>query len=126
MKPLPSLGEQESEILRYIGEQPPVSVRDVAAQFSGLARTTVLTMMERLRRKGYLQRVKLDGVFKYSAKVQSEVVMKKKITDFVEKTLGGSMTPLINYFSSPSQLDESEVEKLRALVAEFDRQKESL
>lgn len=125
MKPLPSLGEQESEILRYIGEQPPVSVRDVAAQFSGLARTTVLTMMERLRRKGYLQRVKLDGVFKYSAKVQSEVVMKKKITDFVEKTLGGSMAPLINYFSSPSQLDESEVEKLRALVAEFDRKKES-
>ena len=54
-----TIGDQELALLQYLGENEPASVGEVAAGFGearGLARSTVLTMMERLRTKGYLQR----------------------------------------------------------------------
>jgi predicted transcriptional regulator len=107
------------ELLLYIGERSPISVRDVAAHFEkekGLARTTILTVMERLRTKGFLSRQKLDGIFKYSAKMEAGAVLSDKISDFVEKTLGGSVSPLLNYFSN-SKLSNQEIEQLRAIAA---------
>ena len=126
MKHLPSLGEQETEILRYISGHEGICVRDVADHFEkskGLARTTIMTVMERLRTKGFLARDKVDGIFKYSAKIETETVMKGKVSEFIQKTLGGSVTPLINHFAGTKGLSESEIEKLRAIVAEFDKKK---
>jgi len=117
----PSLGEQEMELLLYIGEHSPITVRDVAAHFEkekGLARTTVLTVMERLRTKGYLGREKCDGVFKYETKMQAGDVLSNRISDFVEKTLGGSVSPLLNYFSN-SKLSTDEIDQLRAIAAKL-------
>ena len=124
MKSMPSLGEQEIEILRYVSAQGEISVREVAEYFEkhkGLARTTILTVMERLRKKGFLAREKVDGIFKYSEKIEASTVMKSKVTDFVERTLGGSVSPLIQYFAGQKNLSSDEVEKLRAIVADFDK-----
>src|SRR4029079_15738358 len=65
----PPLGEQELEVWRYIAEHPPISAREVAARFAeeqGLARTTILPVIERLRKKGYLTRRRREGVYHYS------------------------------------------------------------
>lgn len=126
MKKIPSLGEQEMELLRYVGEKAPVSVRDVALYFEtekNLARTTVLTMMERLRKKGFLNRAKVDGVFKYSAKIETCDVLSSKVSDFVEKTLGGSVGPLFNYFMNSSGLSEKEISQLKDLAAKLEQKK---
>ena len=51
-----SLGPLETDILRYIGDHYPITVTEVVAyiaETSGQARTTVLTVMDRLRRKGH-------------------------------------------------------------------------
>ncbi len=123
MRKMPSLGEQEMELLQYIDRHAPASVRDVAQHFERekkLARTTVLTVMERLRQKGFLARVKIDGIFKYSPKFQADAVMSSKISDFVEKTLGGSISPLFAYFSS-SKLTKDEVEELKRLAAKLEK-----
>lgn len=123
MRKMPSLGEQEMDLLKYVGENEPASVRDVAAHFEkerNLARTTVLTVMERLRKKGFLARAKIDGVFKYSAKHEAGDVMSSKISDFVEKTLGGSVGPLFAYFSN-SKLSADEITQLKKLAAELEK-----
>ncbi|WP_413575522.1 BlaI/MecI/CopY family transcriptional regulator [Bdellovibrio sp. HCB290] len=124
MKKLPSLGEQEIEILRYVSSLGEVSVREVAEHFEkekGLARTTILTVMERLRTKGFLTRNKIEGIFKYSEKIEAQTVIKGKVTEFVERTLGGSVSPLINYFAGQKNLTTDEIEKLREIVADFDK-----
>ena len=121
MKKIPSLGEQEMELLRYIGENSPISVREVSEHFGGLARTTVLTVMERLRGKGFLSRSKADGVFKYSTKMETGDVVSSKISSFVEKTLGGSVTPLLTYFSN-SKLTAEEIGQLRAIAERLEKE----
>lgn len=128
MKKIPSLGEQEMLILNFISENSPITVREVALHFEqerNLARTTVLTVMERLRKKGLLSRSQIEGIFKYSSKVKTGDVLSSKISDFVEKTLGGSVGPLFNYFISSSHLSEDEIKKLKDLAQKFENSKES-
>ena len=123
MKNMPSLGEQEIEVLRYISQRGQISVREVATYFEeqkGLARTTVLTVMERLRKKGYLSRAKKDGLFVYSEKVETENVLKSRVEDFVEKTLGGSISPLLSYFAEHKNISSDELGKLQEILKSFD------
>lgn len=127
MKKIPSLGEQEMDILVYVGANSPISVRDVAQHFEQekqLARTTVLTVMERLRKKGFLGRTQIDGVFKYTAKIETGDILSSKISDFVEKTLGGSVGPLFSYFISSSNLTDEEIQNLKELVLKLEQGKE--
>lgn len=59
-----TIGEQELALLHYIAEHEPASVGDVASGFGeprALARSAVLTMMERLHSKGYLKRQQHGG-----------------------------------------------------------------
>src|SRR4051812_49736712 len=70
--PALTIGQAELEILRYIQERHPVTVRQVADHVSetkGHVRTTVLNVMARLVRKRYLVRRKQGGVYQYSPRV---------------------------------------------------------
>ncbi len=122
MKNMPSLGEQEIEVLKYVSQMGQTSVRDAATYFEeqrGLARTTVMTVMERLRKKGYLSRSKQNGLFVYAEKVETENVLKSRVGDFVEKTLGGSISPLLNYFAEHKDISPDELAKLQEILKSF-------
>jgi predicted transcriptional regulator len=115
------LGELQLEILRFLTEQGPLSVGEVAERFGeprGLARTTVLTVMERLREKGYLSRIKADGVFRYRPYAGKAVVMRDLVHQFVETTLEGSVSPFLAYLTQEKDLSEEEIMALRQLLAE--------
>lgn len=118
----PPLGEQELEVWRFIAEHAPVSAREVADRFGeerGLARTTVLTVIERLRKKGYLTRRRHEGVFEYSPRVPPGEVVQGLVRQFVEKTLAGSVSPLVAYLTRTRQLSDGELAELQRLVEEM-------
>ncbi|MEY2158613.1 BlaI/MecI/CopY family transcriptional regulator [Rhodanobacter sp. FW106-PBR-LB-2-11] len=78
----PTIGDQELALLHHIDECGSASVGEVAASFGeprGLARSTVLTMMERLRGKGYLKRRQLKGMFRYSTATGPGEVMRSDL-----------------------------------------------
>lgn len=117
-----TLGDQELTLLRYVTDHAPVTVREAAEQFGephGLARTTILTMMERLRQKNYLTRFKDQGAFQYQPVIAKTELMQTLVRDFVEKSLGGSLSPFVAYLSE-SKLSERELADLRQLVEATD------
>ncbi len=119
MMKLPLLGEQELEVLRFVSDNAPITVRETAEKYGEprkLARTTVLTMMERLRKKGFLTRRRAKGAFEYAPAVAKTQLMQNLVQDFVEKTLGGSLTPFVAYLADAKGLSETEVAELRKLV----------
>lgn len=123
-----NLGRSEFQILQYVLRHQPATVRSAADHFaseSGLARTTVLTVIERLRQKGYLTRKRVAGIFHYSAKVPQEEVLQSLVGEFVEETLGGSLSPFVAYLSRSTNVTAAELEELRRLVRDLDRQKRS-
>ncbi len=118
-----TVGEQELALLRHIADRGAVTVGETADEFGGgrgLARSTVLTMMERLRRKGYLSRRMAQGVFRYSARSSSAELLKGAVQRFVERNLGGSVSPFLAYLSDAAELSEQERQDLERIVARLD------
>ena len=112
------LGQSEQQVLQYVQEKGPISVGEAAKHFAdtqGAARTTVLTMMERLRKKGLLTRKLVDGVYEYSAKLAKETWVRQQVGDFVQSTLGGLVSPLVAYLGE-AKLSEKELSELESLV----------
>jgi predicted transcriptional regulator len=121
-----TIGDQELALLQYIDEQGEASVGEVAAGFGearGLARSTVLTMMERLRAKAYLSRRQVDGMYRYAATAQQEEVIGSTIGNFVERTLQGSVSPFVAWMSERAEVSDNELAELEALVAKLQSQR---
>lgn len=122
-----SIGDQELALLQYVGQQGDASVGEVAAGYGeaqGLARSTVLTMMERLRAKGYLRRRRSRGVYRYSATAGEEDVVQGAVAAFVEKTLRGSVSPFVAWMSRRGEVSDEELAELEALVARLQSQRQ--
>ncbi|WP_049620601.1 BlaI/MecI/CopY family transcriptional regulator [Frateuria defendens] len=116
----PSIGDQELALLHYLAEHEPASVGEVAADFGearGIARSTVLTMMERLRAKGYLKRRQLKGVYRYSTATGPGEAMRRAVGSFVEKTLSGSVSPFVAWMAERGKVSDEELAELESLVA---------
>jgi len=116
----------EAEILRFIAEHQPIAVREVAehfAQTKGYARTTVLTVMERLRRKGYLKRKKVDNSYQYSLSQPKTTLFQSLVRDFVQSILGGSISPFVAYLSQEAKLSDEELQELRRIISELEERK---
>lgn len=127
--PKPTIGDQELALLHYLSEHQPASVGEVAAGFGeprGLARSTVLTMMERLRDKAYIKRRQLRGMFRYSTATAPKDAMRSAVGSFVEKTLSGSVSPFVAWMSEHAEVSDNELSELEALVAQLQsKRKES-
>lgn len=118
-----SLSELELNLLRYLAARQAMSVREVAEGFGadhGYARTTILTVMERLRTKNYVTREKVDGIFLYSSALSQGELMRGVIQKFVSKALGGSVSPLVAYLAEEQELSDVEIAELRKLVDGLD------
>lgn len=121
-----TIGREEMQVLRYVAENHPVSVRDVVdhvAATAGKARTTVLTVMERLREKGYLVRRKKGGIYLYSPRRSQAEVLRNLVADFVREALGGSVSPFVAYLAEEGNLKDEEVRELARLVADLEAQR---
>lgn len=124
-----TIGDQELALLQHIDEGGTASVGEVATSFGeprGLARSTVLTMMERLRAKGYLRRRQLKGMFRYSTATGAAETVRSAVGSFVEKTLSGSVSPFVAWMSEHADVSDDELAELEALVAQLQsRRKEA-
>lgn len=117
----------EWEVLERLLEHSPATVREVTAEFAqshGYARTTVLTMMERLREKGYLTRRKIGGVHHYSPSKPKSDLLHGLVRDFVQKALGGSVSPFVAYLGKEATLSKEEIAALKRLVQEQEAEPE--
>jgi predicted transcriptional regulator len=118
------IGQAELEILRYIQDHHPVTVRQVADHISrtkGHVRTTVLNVMARLVQKKYLVRRKNGGVYEYEPRMSGPELMRGLVKDFVDRSLGGSPSPFLAYLAEDAaRLSDQDVAQLRRLVKELE------
>ncbi len=91
-------------------------VRDGLVGFRDLAHTSVLTIMNIMVDKGYLQRVKEDKHFVYRPRISRETTTRDMLRDLVQKAFDGStMAAMLNLLES-SDLDGESLKHLRAMI----------
>lgn len=130
-QPLPTivvmkLGQLETELLKWVADREDgASVREAFDAFSeshGMARTTVLTMLDRLHEKGAVSKTKSDGdVFRYRALETSREILRTQVVNFVRDRLKGSWAPLVATFADEETLTEQEKEMLKGILQRLDR-----
>lgn len=118
------LGELEIVILNLIWDHPGSSVRELhdlcKEQKPDIARTTVLTIVQRLESKGFIRRNKEGRSATFAAIEKRDTVLKRLSSRFIESMLGGSIKPALHSFLS-SKPDKEEIEELQKMLDEFKR-----
>jgi predicted transcriptional regulator len=121
---LKPIGDQELALLRFVADAGTVTVGEAAERFGQprqLARSTVLTMMERLRKKGHLTRRQQGGVYHYAPRIAPGAAVREAVRSFVDRTLDGSITPFVSYLGERLDVSDEELAELESLLARLQR-----
>ena len=95
----------ELECLKALWSIRKGSVRDVRHEITrnrDLAYTTVMTVLDRLERRGAVGRTKIGRMFVYEPILSRETLRKLAVKDLVEALFEGSEEALISYLRADS------------------------
>ena len=123
VKQLESLGELELTALRVIWDHPNSSVQEVTALLQknrDCARTTVLTVIQRLHAKGFLRRRKNKGVFRYTSSQEPDKVLHTLVERFVNSMLAGSPLPFLSYLANAEKLTDEQTQEIHRIIKSLD------
>jgi len=116
------LGTLELDVLKVIWEHPGCTVAEAAEHLPNrqYARTTVLTVIQRLHAKGLLRRRKEAGLYRYAATRPRQQVLSRLITGFVKNVLDGSPAPFVAYLTEARSLTPDQKAALDAIVRDLE------
>lgn len=109
--------------MRILWRGGPLSVREVNGRLGedSLAHTTIMTTMDRLYKKGLLSRIKEGVAYIYSAALTRDEYQQRLVGATVSElmTKDGDAAPVLAAFvDAAAELDEENLAKLEALIAE--------
>ncbi len=91
-----------------------------------IGRTTVLNQVDRLEKRGWLQRLPGDGSTRFRAALSKEDASRQLVAGFVSDYFDGSSADLVSALlgSDARALTKKEVERLRKLLDQARRRRE--
>jgi len=113
------LGKLEAEVMQILWQQPGQAVSEVEAQLRRqreVARTTVLTTLDRMHNKGYLTREKQGKAFVYSPRYSRVDFEREMAQEVLGALLGGLGEPLLSTFVELVGEDDGNLDRLEALI----------
>lgn len=118
--PVEHLGKLESELMDRLWDRPEISVRDLQAEIgSRLAYTTIMTTLDRLYKKGLLNRKKVGKAFIYAPVMTREEYRDRQTEHLLNLVLQDnqdSNAVLSCFINVVSESDKNMLDKLDELV----------
>jgi predicted transcriptional regulator len=119
---LPQLGELELEVLEHLWRAREADVVDTHAAIGKRRKITLNTVgstLERLFRKGLLQREKVSHAYRYSAAVPRDVFAARRVLDAAGGVRALSDAGVLSAFVDlVADVDEEALDRLEALIAQ--------
>jgi predicted transcriptional regulator len=123
-----SLGSLERDVMALAWDRREITVRDACDRLGAVAYTTVMTTMDRLFRKGLLERRKVGRAFVYSAAASRKELEDAVATELVHSLIHGETGEPLPILSSlvdaVSERDRALLDELERLIREKRRRKE--
>lgn len=119
MTDMKDLTPAELEVIEILWKLGSATAKEIQASFGSHkkpAYTTVATVLSRMRAKGYVDAQEKNFAFEYSPLVQKDQVFRRKVSDLVERVLGGDIAPLAAYIAENRQLTEEQLKALQDIV----------
>lgn len=114
------LPDAEFEVMRAVWSmEEPVTSSMVAARLAITMKDktwrsqTVVTLLNRLEKKGFLESCKVGKEREYTSRIREESYMSYEAERFVSKFQNGSAAGLVKALYRENRLDESDIAELR-------------
>jgi predicted transcriptional regulator len=118
------VSDAERAVLDVLWDYGSAGVRDVserlASQGQSWSRSTVITLLQRLEKKGYVAADKGGFAFTFRAIVTRDELADQRLREVAEELYDGQATPLLLAFARRQRFTSAEIEELRRLVDELD------
>jgi len=121
MKKVPGISDAEWEVMKFVWARAPVTTNDVV---EALTRTTdwkaktVMTLLNRLVKKGVLAYTKKGRVYEYTPLVAREECTHVENQSFLERVYGGHLKPMLASFLKEGRLSQDDIDDLRRILNE--------
>jgi BlaI family penicillinase repressor len=121
------LSEFELDVMTHFWNDRELSAPELFERIGperGVAYSTVKTIVDRLEQKGAIERIANRGrTIIYAPVVKRERVRKPLVKSFLRRLFGNDLRPLFAQLLQDEKLSGEELEYLRKLVAEAERNK---
>jgi BlaI family transcriptional regulator, penicillinase repressor len=112
--------ELELRILKILWQQSPRLARDVQAALAeegrDLAKTTVITTLNTMVDKKYLQRTLQGNTYLFAPRITETEVAQRVLGDVVDRVFDGSTAALLLKLFDVKEIDEEELKDLRRII----------
>jgi len=119
-RPTQDVSDGELQVMQVLWDRGPSPIRqiaDVLYPAGGPALyATVQKQLERLESKAFVARDRAQHVHVFSAAVDRDELIGRRVRSLVTKLCGGSLVPLISHLARARDLSEAERKALRDLV----------
>jgi len=115
----PAMSPSETEVLRLVWQSREATVQEVYDSLPGnrkVTYVTVATLLRRLEEKGYLKHRVRGKAFVYAPAARKEDVIRRTISDLVERLFGGNPVPLMQHLAQHSGITDEDIERLKKLA----------
>lgn len=115
------LGPLELVIMRVVWRLNEATVRnvyEVLLRERKIAYTTVMTVMNKLEKKGYLKKVQQNRAYLYHPSKPQDQVIRSMVQEFVTRVFNGSARPLLVHLVKDRKLSEKDLREISRLMEE--------
>jgi predicted transcriptional regulator len=120
----PAMSDAEREVLKVLWEHGPLGVRNVLArlvdQGQQWSRSTVITLLQRLEKKGYVGSDKSRFAFVFRALVSREDVISARLNDLAGELCDGEALPLVLAFAERHRFTAAELARFRGMIDQLE------
>ena len=116
----PAMSEAEQEVIKALWEHGAGTVREINEflnqQGQDWSRSTVITLLQRLEKKGYVSSDKCGFAFVFEAALTREDVSRQRLLEIAEELYEGDPAPLMLAFAQKHKFTEDEIQEFQKMI----------
>jgi predicted transcriptional regulator len=125
----PVMSDAEREVLKVLWDHGPMAVRSVVARLTEegqqWTRSTVITLLQRLEKKGYVGSDKSQYAFVFRPLVSREDEISARMNDLAGELCDGDALPLVLAFAERRRFSAEELARFRKMIDDLEAKRGS-
>ena len=114
------MSDAELQVLKVIWDNGPKTVREVVELMAGhgqeWTRSTVITLLQRLEKKGYVKSDKSEHAFVFHPAVSREEVMHMRMQELAGELCNGDALPLVLAFAEQHRFSPADLARFQQMI----------
>lgn len=123
----PAISDAELDVLKVLWKLEQGTVRDVDKELRRKKRNwaynTVLTLLTRLREKGYVASEKTGMAYTFRAVVSRERLLKQRLVELADRVCEGTASPIVHALIDGKKLSADDIAKFRKMLDDLEQKR---